>query len=137
MSNDPARSPFVRSMSGTWRFHWVRDPADRPTEFYRADFDDTAWDEIPVPSNWEVLGYGVPIYTNIPYPFEARPPFVPRDWNPVGSYRRTFEVPPDWAGMQVFLHFGGVKSAMYVWVNGREVGYSQGSKTPAEFNITP
>ena len=137
LSNDPARSPFVRSMSGTWRFHWVRDPADRPTEFYRADFDDTAWDEIPVPSNWEVLGYGVPIYTNIPYPFEARPPFVPRDWNPVGSYRRTFEVPPDWAGMQVFLHFGGVKSAMYVWVNGREVGYSQGSKTPAEFNITP
>ena len=137
LSRDPARSPFVRSLSGTWRFHWVSDPADRPTDFYRADFDDAAWDEIPVPSNWEVLGYGIPIYTNIPYPFAPDPPRVPADWNPVGSYRRTFEVPEDWAGMQVFLHFGSVKSAMYLWVNGREVGYSQGSKTPAEFNVTP
>jgi beta-galactosidase len=137
LTHDPARSPFVRSLSGTWRFHWVSDPADRPADFYRADFDDEAWDEVPVPSNWEVLGYGIPIYTNIPYPFPPNPPRVPVEWNPVGSYRRTFEVPEDWAGMQVFLHFGSVKSAMYLWVNGREVGYSQGSKTPAEFNITP
>ncbi|MBT8477479.1 MAG: DUF4981 domain-containing protein, partial [Gemmatimonadetes bacterium] len=136
LTRDPEQSPFVRSLNGTWRFRWVSDPADRPTDFARTDFDDGSWDEIPVPSNWEVLGYGIPVYTNIPYPFEAKPPFVPRDWNPVGSYRRTFELPADWAGMQVLLHFGSVKSAMYVWVNGREVGYSQGSKTPAEFNVT-
>ena len=128
LSRDPGRSPFVQSLNGTWKFHWVSDPADRPADFFRAGFDDTAWDEIPVPSNWEVLGYGIPIYTNIPYPFPADPPFVPRDWNPVGSYRRTFEVLESWTGMQVFLHFGSVKSAMYLWVNGQEVGYSQGSK---------
>ena len=137
LSRDPGRSPFVQSLNGTWKFHWVSDPADRPTDFFRAGFDDGAWDDIPVPSNWEVLGYGIPIYTNIPYPFPANPPFVPREWNPVGSYRRTFEVPADWVGMQIFLHFGSVKSALYLWVNGQEVGYSQGSKTPAEFNITP
>ncbi len=137
LSRDPGRSPFVQSLNGPWRFHWVSDPADRPTDFFRTDFDDGSWDEIPVPSNWELLGYGFPIYTNIPYPFPPDPPRVPDDWNPVGSYRRAFTVPDGWAGMQVFLHFGSVKSAMYVWVNGQEVGYSQGSKTPAEFNITP
>ena len=136
LTRDPQRSPFVRSLNGSWKFHWVRDPVNRPADFFQPDFDDTAWDEIPVPSNWELLGYGVPIYTNIPYPFPPNPPFVPQDWNPVGSYRRTFEVPAGWAGMQVTLHFGSVKSAMYVWVNGEKVGYSQGSKTPAEFNIT-
>ena len=93
LTRDPKRSPFVRSLSGTWKFHWVRNPADRPMDFHYPDFDDSAWDEIPVPSNWEVLGYGVPIYTNIPYPFPPAPPLVPDDWNPVGSYRRTFEVP--------------------------------------------
>ena len=136
LTRDPDRSPFVQSLNGNWKFHWVRNPGDRPTDFFRLDFDDAAWDEIPVPSNWELLGYGVPIYTNIPYPFPPAPPLVPQDWNPVGSYRTTFEVPDDWAGMQVTLHFGSVKSAMYVWVNGQRVGYSQGSKTPAEFNIT-
>jgi beta-galactosidase len=133
----PDPSPFVQSLNGVWRFHWTRNPANRPSDFFRAGFDDSAWDEIPVPSNWELLGYGVPIYTNIPYPFPPDPPRVPHEWNPVGSYRRAFMVPEGWDGMQVFLHFGGVKSAMYVWVNGERVGYSQGSKTPAEFNITP
>ncbi|MCL7970463.1 MAG: DUF4981 domain-containing protein [marine benthic group bacterium] len=137
LTRDPERSPFVRSLSGTWRFHWVRDPADRPMDFHRPEFDDSAWDEIPVPSNWELLGYGVPIYTNIPYPFPPAPPLVPDEWNPVGSYRRSFEIPEDWSGKQIYLHFGSVKSAMYLWVNGTKVGYSQGSKTPAEFNITP
>ena len=137
LAGDPMASPYVRSLDGTWRFHWVRDPANRPADFFQPGYDDRSWDEIPVPSNWELLGYGVPIYTNIPYPFPPDPPFVPDDWNPVGSYRRTFEVPETWAGMQVFVHFGSVKSAMYLWVNGQAVGYSQGSKTPAEFNITP
>lgn len=136
LSEVPVASPFVRSLNGTWRFRWTRAPADRPADFFRPEFDDSAWDEIPVPSNWEVLGYGVPIYTNVPYPFFPDPPLVPDDWNPVGSYRRTFTVPDSWRGMQVLLHFGSVKSAMYVWVNGQEVGYSQGSKVPAEFNIT-
>jgi beta-galactosidase len=96
----------------------------------------SGWHDIAVPGNWEVQGFGIPIYTNIPYPFPADPPHVPHDYNPVGSYRRTFAVPAGWEGKQTFLHFGGVKSAMYVWVNGQEVGYSQGSKTPTEFNIT-
>ncbi|MEE8573384.1 MAG: glycoside hydrolase family 2 TIM barrel-domain containing protein, partial [Gemmatimonadota bacterium] len=136
LSRDPGRSPFVQSLNGPWKFHWVSDPADRPPDFFRADFDDGSWDEIPVPSNWELLGYGIPIYTDIPYPFPPDPPRVPDHWNPVGSYRRSFTVPDDWAGMQVFVHFGSVKSAMYVWMNGQAIGYSQGSKMPAEFNIT-
>ncbi len=133
---DRTRSPFVQSLNGRWKFNWVRRPADRPREFYREDFDVSGWDDIQVPGNWEVLGYGIPIYTNIPYPFPANPPFIPHEYNPVGSYRTTFTIPETWNDRQVFLHFGGVKSAMYVWVNGRQVGYSQGSKTPAEFNVT-
>ncbi|MFQ6046539.1 MAG: sugar-binding domain-containing protein, partial [Gemmatimonadales bacterium] len=136
LRRDPTASPFHLSLNGVWKFRWVRSPAERPLRFYEEDHDVSDWDDIPVPANWELLGYGVPIYTNIRYPFPADPPRIPHDYNPVGSYRRSFTVPEDWSGMQIFLHFGGVKSAMYVWVNGREVGYSQGSKTPAEFNIT-
>jgi len=131
-----ATSPWVRSLNGTWRFRWVRNAADRPKEFWREEFDDSAWDGIPVPSNWEIVGYGVPIYTNIPYPFPPDPPRVPVAWSPVGSYRRTFEVPADWRGMRVALQLGSVKSAGYVWVNGREVGFAKGSKTPSEFDVT-
>ena len=129
-------SPFFRSLNGTWQFHWVRRPEDRPRRFYEPGFDDRCWDEIPVPSNWQMLGYGYPHYTNIVYPFKKDPPRIRHEHNPVGSYRRRFTVPAEWKGRQVFLHFDGVESAMYVWVNGREVGYSQGSRTPAEFNIT-
>ncbi|GAH60260.1 unnamed protein product, partial [marine sediment metagenome] len=89
-----------------------------------------------VPGNWELQGFGIPMYTNTDYLFPANPPHIPHDFNPVGSYRKDFTIPEGWDERQVFLHFGGVKSAMYVWVNGKEVGYSQGSKTPAEFNIT-
>ena len=132
-----ATSPWVRSLNGTWRFHWVRNRADRPRDFWRVDFDVSDWDEIPVPSNWEIIGYGVPIYTNVSYPFEPNPPLVPDEWNPVGSYRHRFEIPDSWRDKRVFLHFGSLKSAGYVWVNGREVGFAKGSKTPAEFDITP
>jgi beta-galactosidase len=132
----PEASPYYRSLNGTWKFHWVRSPAERPTEFYREDYDVDGWANITVPSNWELQGFGVPIYTNSLYLFPADPPHIPHDYNPVGSYRTTFDVPPEWDGRQIFLHFGSVRSAMYLWVNGREVGYSQGSKTPAEFNIT-
>jgi beta-galactosidase len=131
-----SESPFFQSLNGKWHFHWVRKPADRPKDFYKLNYNVDSWDKIQVPGNWEILGYGVPIYTDTDYPFPANPPHIPHEYNPVGSYRKNFSIPPSWKGRHVFLHFGGVRSAMYVWVNGEKVGYSQGSKTPAEFNIT-
>jgi len=135
-AGDRRRSSYFQSLNGRWKFNWVRKPADRPTEFYREDYDDTGWGDIPVPGNWEVNGFGVPIYLNSPYEFEENPPYIHHDYNPVGSYRRSFVIPNSWDGRQIFLHFGAVKSAMYLWVNGERVGYSQGSKLPAEFDIT-
>jgi beta-galactosidase len=138
-SADPARSPWRQSLNGTWKFNAVRRPADRPLEFYRPDYNDAAWATLPVPSSWQMHGYDIPIYTNIiyPWPQDAKAaPNVPYDFNPVGSYRRTFTVSPTWKGRQVYLHFAGVDSAFYVWVNGRKVGYNEDSRTPAEFNIT-
>lgn len=127
------------SLNGMWKFQWSKNPASRPKSFYETDFDDHNWDSIPVPSNWEMEGYGIPIYVNIPYEWTTNPnpPYVRHDWNPVGSYRTTFELPQDWESKNVFLTFGAVKSAFYLWVNGQKVGYSQDSKLPAEFNITP
>ncbi|MFP4499484.1 MAG: glycoside hydrolase family 2 TIM barrel-domain containing protein [Candidatus Hydrogenedentota bacterium] len=130
-------SPYHQSLNGDWQFNWVRTPADRPRDFYKPDYNARGWDTLPVPANWQMHGYGTPIYSNITYPFPADPPHIPHDYNPVGSYRRTFTVPAAWSERQVYLHFAGVKSAMYVWVNGEKVGYSQDSMTPAEFNITP
>ncbi len=140
-------SPYYLSLNGEWKFHWVKQPDERPKDFYRPEFDVGKWKEIEVPSCWELKGYGTPIYTNVTYPFAKDPPRVmgkvPADWtaakepNPVGSYRRTFTVPAEWKDREVFLHFEGVMSAMYVWVNGRQVGYSEDSMTPAEFDITP
>ncbi len=128
---------FYRPLNdGNWKFHWVGRPADRPVDFYKPDYDVSAWASIPVPSVWELHGYGIPIYTNIRYPFPANPPYIPHDYNPVGSYRTEFSVPPAWNGRQTFIHFGGVYSAFYLWINGQMVGYSEDSKTPAEFNIT-
>ena len=132
----PADSPRRISLDGNWKFHFVPRPADRPGNFFEPGFDDSAWDDIPVPSNWELLGYGYPVYRDEFYSFPADPPFVPEDDNPVGSYRRSFVVPARWAGNEVFLRFDGVYSAFYVWVNGAFVGYSEGSRTPAEFRIT-
>lgn len=136
---EPGRetSPWLQSLNGDWRFHWVPKPADRPTEFFGTSFDDSAWKTIPVPSNVEFQGYGIPIYVNIKYPWgKADPPHIPADNNPVSSYRRKFTIPETWKGRQTFLRFDGVNSAMYVWVNGQKVGYSEDSRTPAEFNIT-
>ena len=134
---DPAASPWFRSLNGPWQFHWVERPADRAADFFRPDFDASSWATIPVPSNWEVEGYGLPIYTNILYPYDISAQQAPTDWNPVGAYRRTFELPADWDGRQVYVTFDGVQSAFYLWVNGQRVGYSQGSRTPAEFDLTP
>lgn len=133
------RSPWLLSLNGKWKFHWSESPAKRPADFYRSDYDDSRWALIPVPSNWQLHGYDIPIYTNAIYPFPydpKGPPVVPRDRNPVGSYRTKFKLPAAWAGRQVFLVFDGVDSAFYVWVNGQKVGYSEDSRTPAEFNVT-
>ena len=140
-------SAFHQSLNGKWKFNWAAKPSKRPTEFYKPSFDVSGWKEIPVPSNWQLQGYGIPIYCNHPYSFKKDPPRVmgtpPADWpaynhrNPVGSYRREFTIPDAWKDRQVFIHFDGVSSAFYLWVNGKKVGYSQGSRTPAEFDITP
>ncbi len=123
-------------LNGTWKFNWVKSPDNRAKEFHKSDFDVSTWDDIEVPGTWELQGHGIPIYTNIVYPFPRNPPFIPHEYNPVGSYRRTFEIPEEWSGQKITLHFGAVRSAMYLWVNGEKVGYSQGSKLPAEFDVT-
>jgi beta-galactosidase len=132
-------SPYVKLLDGDWKFKYVGTPEDRPTDFYNVDFKDSNWDDIKVPSNWERQGFGQPIYTNINYPFDKNPPYIAgRNGNPVGSYRRTFTVPAEWVeqSRRILLHFDGVESAFYVWVNGKEVGYSEDSRTPAVFDIT-
>jgi len=133
---DRTQSPWFQSLNGEWKFNWVKKPEDRPVDFYQPDFDVSDWGTIPVPANWEIQGHGLPIYSNIPYPFKKDPPNAPTEWNPVGSYRRDFEVPKDWKNRETLITFDGVQSAFYLWINGRKVGYSQGSRTPAEFNIT-
>ncbi len=124
------------SLNGYWKFSWVKSPKNRPQDFFLPDYPDSDWDSIPVPANWEVEGYGHPIYLDERYPFQAQWPMVPEDYNPVGTYRHHFEIPENWDKQQIILHFAGAKSAMYVYLNGQFVGYSQGSKTPAEFDIS-
>jgi beta-galactosidase len=130
-------SGLIQSLNGPWKFHLSHNPGERPVDFYRDDFNTEGWDLTPVPSNWEMEGYDYPIYTNVQYPFEKNPPYIQDFYNPVGSYKREFTLPEAWQGKEIYLHFGAVSSAMYVWVNGQQVGYSEDSKTPAEFNITP
>ncbi|MFD0861409.1 glycoside hydrolase family 2 TIM barrel-domain containing protein [Sungkyunkwania multivorans] len=135
---DRKSSKRYQSLNGEWKFSWAPIPEKAPKEFYSTDYDDSNWKTIPVPSNWELHGYGTAIYTNIRYPFTpVNPPYVPDDDNPTGSYRTTFEVPEDWKDMQITLQFGSVSSAFYVWVNGKKVGYAQDSMLPSEFDITP
>ena len=129
-------NPNFQSLNGPWKFHYSDSPADRPARFFESEFDTSDWASIPVPSNWEREGYGYPIYINVPYPFEPDEPNVPTEDNPVGSYRRDFDVPESWQGKNIFLQFGGVSSAFYLWINGQYVGYSEGSKTPSEFDVT-
>lgn len=141
------KSAWFMSLNGTWRFHWVKDPRQRPTDFYKTDYNDNqkGWTNFQVPANWENNGYGFPIYVNHPYEFVGRskmgaklnPPYdIPVDNNPVGSYRRTFNLPENWDGKQVFINLDGVKTAFFLWINGRKVGYSEDYKLAAEFDIT-
>ena len=136
LRGDRESSPYWKSLNGDWKFNWVGKPGDRPIEFYRTDFDDSRWKSIAVPSCWEIKGYGIPIYTNIRYPHGTNPPYIPHDYNPVGSYRKAFQLPKDWEKRRTLIRFGGVYSAFYVWVNGKKVGYSEDSKGPAEFDLT-
>ncbi|GJM32063.1 MAG: beta-galactosidase [Saprospiraceae bacterium] len=129
-------SNWYQSLNGFWKFNWVQKPADAPVGFYETNYDDSKWTYFPVPANWEVHGYDYPIYLDEKYPFTTSWPNVPQDYNPIGSYRRSFTIPEDWTEREVFIYFGAVKSALYVWINGEVVGFSQGSKTPAEFNIS-
>ena len=131
-----ANSPNYLSLDGTWKFNWVKSPDQRSFWFFKDDYDTRDWKDIEVPSNWQMKGYDIPLYVNIGYPFKKNPPFIHHEWNPVGSYKRNFKIPSDWKNKEVFLHFGAISSAFYVWVNEQLVGYSEDSKVPAEFNIT-
>ncbi len=129
-------SPYFLNLNGKWAFKFSPKPALRPADFYQSGADTSDWDSIPVPSNWEMLGYGTPIYTNVEYPFPKNPPYIPHDDNPVGSYKRSFDLPSAWKGRRVYLHFDGSTAGMNVWVNGKKAGYVQSTKNPAEFDIT-
>ena len=128
------------SLNGMWRFLWVENATERPATFFRTDFDDSSWTDFPVPGIWELNGYGSPVYVNIGYAwrndYQSNPPTVPTEKNHVGSYRRTVTIPADWRGQDVIAHFGSVTSNMYLWVNGKFVGYSEDSKLEREFDIT-
>ena len=136
----------IVSLDGQWLFHWSRNPEERPVDFYREDFDTSDWGKITVPGNWQTQGYGTPIYTNIEYPFVKNRPSVtsepPKDWtayenrNPVGQYVTYMDATKDMLSQNLILHFGGVHSAFYLWINGQKVGYSQNSMSPAEFDVT-
>ena len=136
----------IVSLDGQWKFHWSKDPDSRPVEFYKEDYDNSSWANISVPGNWQLQGYGKPIYVNMQYPFHRDRPSVTgepnKDWyaydhrNPVGSYVTFVDVTKEMLSKNLILHFGGVHSAFYVWVNGQKVGYSQNSMSPAEFDVT-
>ena len=142
-------SPWCQLLNGNWKFHHTGNPSGKPAGFESPGFDDSQWKEIPVPSNWQMQGYGIPVYTNITYPFAKNPPtvmgepppyftnFPIENRNQVGSYRHKFTLPESWKGRRVEICFGAVDSAFYLWINGKKVGYSEDSRTPAEFDITP
>ena len=146
LDEDWNRSPFYLNLNGIWKFNWVKHPDLRPKDFYKPGYDVSWWDKLEVPSCWQMKGYGIPIYTNVTFPHAAKPPYiiepVPADYtkheypNPVGSYVREFVLPEHFNGRRTLLHFAGVESAMYVWVNCVKVGYSEDSRLPAEFDIT-
>ncbi|MEO6722942.1 MAG: glycoside hydrolase family 2 TIM barrel-domain containing protein [Ferruginibacter sp.] len=134
-TDDYSRSPFYQSLNGTWKFIYTDKYANRSMDFFKPGLDESKWSSIPVPSNWELKGFGIPIYTNIVYPFPKNPPFIGED-NPVGTYRKQFTVPDSWDGNEVLLHFGSITGYAVVYVNGQPVGMTKNSKSPAEFNIS-
>lgn len=134
---DRNNSGLFKSLNGTWKFRYLRNPSQTPEDFPSDSLDESRWGKIDVPGNWQLQGkYDPPVFTNIKHPFEADPPNVPDDYNPTGLYRTRFTVPEDWNGKQIFLHFDGIQSAGTVYINGKLVGYSEDAMTPAEYNIT-
>jgi len=125
-------SEFYKSLNGKWKFKWFNNPINIPSEFHK----NSGWTSIKVPGNWELQGYGKPIYLNALYPFKKDPPNIPHNYNPVGIYKKSFKIPQIWENREIFLHFDGVQSAFFLWINGKKIGYSEGSRTPAEFKIT-
>ncbi len=136
LEDNREHSPYFASLNGSWSFRWFSVPEKAPNDFFKVGFDVAGWNTINVPSNWQMEGYGHAMFRNVAHTFSSEPPTVPEHYNPVGLYRRTFSLPESWETRQVFLHFEGIKSASYVWANGREVGYNEGGMTPAEYNIT-
>jgi beta-galactosidase len=136
VKDDYTKSAYYKSLNGTWKFNYVDKYANRFKDFYRTDLNDGSWANINVPANWELQGFGIPIYTNITYPHPRTPPFIGEN-NPVGTYRRSFSVPANWKGKETLLHFGSITGCAFVYVNGKKVGMTKAAKTPAEFNITP
>ena len=136
LSGEPSSSDGYMSLNGDWQFHYSRTPAEAPEAFFEESFDASGWRLLPVPSCWQMEGYGRPHYTNVKYPFPVDPPRVPTE-NPTGCYRREFTVTNEWKNRRVILRFEGVDSAFHVWMNGREVGFGKGSRLPSEFDITP
>ncbi|MCB8946758.1 MAG: DUF4981 domain-containing protein [Ardenticatenaceae bacterium] len=135
-AGDRNNSPYFQLLNGDWQFQLAPNPQSVPEGFGGTDYDTTGWDTVQVPGNWMMQGYDKPIYTNVQMPIPNTPPFVPKEDNPTGLYRRTFTVPEGWDGRQIFVCFEGVESAFYLWVNGQAVGYSQDSRLPAEFDLT-
>ena len=133
---DPGRSSNFISLNGLWSFKLSNTFKESASDFHEMGFDASKWKKIKVPGSWELQGWSYPIYLDEEYPFKADPPFVPKKMNSVGSYKRTINLPQNWLKKDVFLRFGSIRSACYVWVNGKYIGYSQGSKTPTEFDVT-
>ncbi len=134
--NKNVSSPFIKSLDGEWKFNLVINPAERPGDFYKNNFDVSKWKNIKVPANWQTEGFDKFIFTDVEYPIPPNPPIVPTDYNPVGSYKRNFTVPDAWNGKNIFIRFGAVNSFFYLWINGEYIGLSKDSKSPAEFDIT-
>lgn len=130
------RKEHRRLIDGVWKFRFAKNNKLAPADFYKADYNVADWDDIVVPGSWELQGFDAPIYTDVKYPFPANPPYVPEDYNPVGSYVTEFEVPASWKGDDVILDFEGVESAYYVWVNGKLAGYAEDSRLPSRFDVT-
>ena len=137
VQNLPNKCENYQLLNGMWKFKWVETPSEVPQDFWKKDFDVDEWDEITVPSDWQMEGYGHPKFRNVALSFESDPPHIPDYYNPTGCYKRTFVLPESWNNKEVMLRFEGIKSASYVWVNGNRVGYNQGGFEPAEYNITP
>ncbi len=136
LENDWSKSWGYQSLNGTWKFKWHEIPDQVPSDFYLEKFKDQAWDNISVPGNWEMKGFGDPMFRNVSQPFRPNPPFIPHDYNPTGCYRRTFTVPGNWTGKQVFLRMEAATSASFIWINGQELGFNEGANEPAEYDIT-